>query len=255
MDWAALGKRCWKWRAEQYILALKTVPDDEWVLMLDAYDTVLHPASDRQISDLVAKAGRSQMLISAERVADWCGPNCLELNRTRGWFANPGVILAKPWAIKTLLGAFLTSAHTDDQYFINLYINTQDPTWLRVDTDRALCHTIVSWIDHSSGSGSGSKRPAVYHFPGPLADIGYSHKYNSIVGEYASTDLVPSFSLRGLGRKLIKAEYGPIILFLLQVCTLWLSISFIVLKRVDVRVLTLLGPIVYYILHTYQTFT
>jgi len=230
--------------------------DDEWVLLLDAYDTVLHPQFDAVLAECISKLEldpQTQMLISAEKIGDWCGPNCLELIMNRGWFANFGVILAKPPAIKQLLGAFLLSPMLDDQYFINSYINKESPSWIRIDTDRILCHTVVTWSDHGSVT---HQRSAVFHFPGPWADMGWSRKYNSIVGEWASADLVPRLSLgpRSVIQKVLRTEH-KLIVFVFQIGILWLSMSYLVLQRFDNRILLSVFPILYYVLHTYQTFT
>ena len=138
----------------------------------------------------------------------------------------------------------------DDQYFINSFINTENPTWIVLDTKQELCQTIVN--DFAT-----KKDAATYHFPGPWADIGWSRIYNTMVGEFASSDLIPIIQTipTTLISKILKPEYYSITLFVFQLCTFWLSSSVLFLGKVDSRTLISLALVVWYVLHTYQTYT
>lgn len=164
----------------------------------------------------------------------------------KGWFANPGAFLATPAAIQKVFGAFLLSGFYDDQYFINNYMNQNNN--IQLDMNQEFCQTIVS---------AKKKDAAMYHFPGPWTDIGWSRTYNEMVGTLASVDLIPKQHVipHTLINKIIKPEYYSLILFIFQVCVFWLGSSVLFLNKIDSRVLITLGVAVYLILHTHQTYT
>lgn len=242
-DWSALKKYCWKWRAEQFI-AIANKADTKWLVILDAYDTLLSRDFDIKINSILNNL-KKEFLISGEKINEWCGPNCLELKMYKGWFANPGAFIATPAAIKKVFGAFLLSSFYDDQYFINYYMNENN--CIQLDMGE-FCQTIVR---------DTIKDAAMYHFPGPWTDIGWSRLYNEMVGTLASGEFIPKQSLipHTLINKIIKPEYYSLILFIFQVCTFWLGTSVLFLNKIDSRILISLAFAVYIILHTHQTYT
>ena len=242
MSWSQLGKKCWKWRAEQFI-DIANSSNTDWILILDAYDTLLNSKADQLIKNIISdlELRKVDCFISGEKIIDWCGPNCQELLFFKGWFANPGVFLAKKHIIKQIFGSFLLDTELDDQYYINSYINENKNSSILVDTAQTLCQTIVK--------EKCLRDSAVYHFPGPWTDIGWSNTYNNLVNKKNK----PKFQMipYTLIKKITKADSALVIL-VFQTC-LYLFLLYIQYKHIFI--IFTLPFIIYYCIHEYQTFT
>ena len=261
-DWGAMSRHTrWRWRMDQYVAACDEL-ETEWVLIMDAYDTLFHPRAETRIRALLAELETQEIeiFLGAET---FCGSNCRPLEsfpHPAHLHPNGGCILGRTKAVRAMYAWILAQwpAETDDQIGISRWLDAEaDPARVRLDVDARLVRNVVGWDENSNLKLKQTVQAAVLHFPGFIPSNGWSRVYNACTAHWAATDLVPRF--RWLPLQLAayaqNSEHAILFKFLVQIAAFWLVSALLTRGRLGLKSLGGLIGVIALVVRVYLTFT
>lgn len=261
-NWAAMSRHTrWRWRMDQYVAACADA-ETEWVLIMDAYDTLFHPNAEARITTLLREleADGTDVLIGSET---WCGSNCRPLQsfpRPSHLYPNGGCILGRTKSVAAMYAWILAQwpAETDDQIGVSRWLDAAaDRARTKLDVDARLVRNVVGWNDNFNVQLKHTTQAAVLHFPGYIPSNGWSRVYNACTAAWAATDLVPRFhwiplQLAAYARN---SEHAILFKFLIQIAAFWLVSAVLTRGRLGLKSLGGLGTVIALVVRIYLTFT
>ena len=211
--------RGWRWRIELYLTALRDLPPDTLVVLLDAYDALAaRPAAELRAT---FDAFDRPVVVGAE----WYCGSATNCGRVQRWWhesgvapslnrhVNAGCVVGAAGALERVYTWIDAKRYSDDQRGLSAWVDAAGPEAVALDVGAAL----VQNVHVLDGLSTGKTTPAFFqHFPGPLLKRGLFPHYNVAVRHLLGVHARPAYPTIEIDAILFALTFAAVAWFILR---------------------------------------